>query len=102
MHAQFQAAETTNRFSLVNKAKDKISGFVTQPTFHRTVKLFCQPFVSQAELKECVIGQKCKTLRQYHTLALPRLQLRAVALLDMNKGHVITRECEQLLELLNK
>ena len=73
----------------------------TNPAIQRTVKLYCQPFVSHAELEECVLGQKSRVIflreQRYNTLALPRLQLRAIAHMPL-EGVSCVGECRGLLE----
>ena len=57
----------------------------TRPSLHRVIKVYCQPFVSPAELQECVLGHRQQLRRGFNTLSLPRLQLRAVAILELTK-----------------
>ena len=57
----------------------------TRASLHRAIKIYCQPFVSPAELHECVLGHKQQVRRGFNTLSLPRLQLRAVAVLELTK-----------------
>ena len=107
---QFQSESTSlagpSRLSPLDQAKNKLTDVATHHRLQRPIKLYCQPFVSQAELKECVLGQKSRTVRlkkldqQYSTLVLPRLQLRPIAMLDL-EGQSCVSECETILELLS-
>ena len=68
------------------------------------MKVYCQPFVSKAELKECVLGEKQQLRRGYTMLALPRLQLRAVAILELTAGStgLCSRTTKELLSQLKQ
>lgn len=65
----------------------------TRPSLHRALKVYCQPFVSPAALQECVLGQRQQVRRGFNTLSLPRLQLRALAVLELTNDSVNTGVC---------
>ena len=65
----------------------------TRPSLHRAIKVYCQPFVSPAELQENVLGQKQQLRRGFNTLSLPRLQLRTVAILELTNNSLHTGVC---------
>ena len=81
-----------------------ISELAVRISIHRALKVYCQPFVSSAELQECVLGHKHQVKRGYRTLCLPRLQLRALAILEVGSGTstgTSITECKQLLTKLS-
>ena len=45
---------STQKLSVQERAQQML---VTLPSLHRRMKIYCQPFVSSAELKESVIGK---------------------------------------------
>ena len=85
-------------------AKDRgnamMSKFASRAATHRPIKVYCQPFVSSAELQESEVGRKQQVRRGYNTLCLPRLQLRAVSVLELT-GSVCSDTTRQLLEKYN-
>ena len=72
----------------------------TRPSLHRSLKVYCRPFVSPAELQECVLGRKQQLRRGFNTLSLPRLQLRAVAILELTNNSVNTGICSSVTKQL--
>ena len=76
-----------------------LSEFVARSSVHRALKIYCQPFVSSAELQECVLGHKHQVRMGYNTLSLPRLQLRAMAVLELT-GRTSTGLCSDLAKQL--
>ncbi len=63
-----------------------------------------QPFVSKEERERTIVGKKSHTFSlkgsEFTTLSLPRLQLRAIALMELTEREGCARECEELLRLL--
>ena len=68
----------------------------TRPSLHRALKVYCQPFVSPAALQECVLGQRQQVRMRFNTLSLPRLQLRALAVLELTNDSVNTGVCSAI------
>ena len=89
-----------------SRGKVMITELATRLSLHRALKVYCQPFVSSAELTECVLGHRRQLRRGFTTLSLPRLQLRAVAILELtgtsNTGvcSSVTKQLLTKLELL--
>ena len=80
-----------------------MADLVTRPSLHRALKIYCQPFVSTMELQECVLGHKQQLRRGFNTLSLPRLQLRAVAILELTGGTNTVGVCSAITkQMLNK
>ena len=77
--------------------------WATRPALQRTFKLLCQPFLSAGETERSILGEKSHTFKlkgsEFSTLSLPRLQLRGVALLELNSREY-SHECNTLLDLL--
>ena len=74
-------------------------------SLYRALKIYCQPFVSSTEVQECVLGRKQQLRRGFNTLSLPRLQLRAVAILELTRGAntgVCSTTTKQLLNKLEQ
>ena len=86
------------------KAKQLLEEWVTRPQIQRCFKLLCQPFVSQAERDRSIIGTKSDNIKlkgvEFSTLALPRLQLRATAVMEVVETETCVEECKKLLSLL--
>jgi hypothetical protein len=82
-----------------------VAELATRPSLHRALKVYCRPFVSGAELQECVLGHRQQVRRGFNTLTLPRLQLRAVAVLELTNDSMNTGVCsavtKQMITKLN-
>ena len=86
-----------------DKAKCLLHKWVTRPHILRYFKILCQPIVIQAEKERSIIGVKSDSIRmkglEFSTLALPRLQLRVVAVMELDlEGYI--EECRKLLTVL--
>jgi len=98
--------DTSSRYdpSPLVQAREKLNELANHSRLLREIKLYCQPFVSQGELEECVLGEKTRTVyiqeQRMNTLALPRLQLRAIACVPMD-GQTCVLECRRLLAELS-
>ena len=86
-----------------DKAKCLLHKWVTRPHTLRYFKILCQPFVSKAEKERSIIGVKSDNIRvkglEFSTLVLPRLQLRAVAVMELDSEGYI-EDCRKLLTVL--
>ena len=86
------------------QAEKILSAMATSPTLQQPIKLYAQPFVSQGELGECVLGVKSRAIvvkeQRLNTLALPRLQLKAIAC-TLLQGTSCVSECKTLLKELS-
>ncbi len=88
-----------------DKAKQLLHQWATRPCTLRHFKLLCQPFVSQAEKEKSVVGVKSDSIKlkgmEFSSLALPRLQLRAVTVLELEDTEACVEEVKSLLTLLD-
>ncbi len=57
--------------SLKGKVLAQLSLMATRPSFSRTVNVYCQPFVSAAQLRETVIGELVQYLNPLPTNDVP-------------------------------
>ena len=87
-----------------DRAKEAMAGWAASPSLQRTLKLVCQPFLSREEAERSVLGQRSHAFRtkgsEFTTLSLPRLQLRGMAVVELEVGGRCARECKHLMAML--
>ncbi len=63
--------------SLKGKVLAQLSLMATRPAFSRTVNVYCQPFVSAAQLRETVVGELVQCINSFHAKGLHNYRLLA-------------------------
>lgn len=90
--------------SPLSQAERKLQAIATSSSLQLPIKLYCQPFLSKAELGEGVLGAKTRAItvkdQRFTTLALPRLQLRALAVAPLEGVSCVSETMRLLQELL--
>lgn len=77
-----------------------ISKLASRLSIQRLLKVYCQPFVSQTEQQEGVVGCRQQVRRGYSSLSLPRLQLRCVAMMEVTSSTALC--CDVTRQLMER